>query len=108
MTKKHIVMSKDVLISSGLHTLYIPNYNELFDLKVFVSVQKDLRYALKINRDIIKRGKSLKSVLDSLKKRENDTLNYIVTQEKNADLIINLSTTQKVILLDFFYFSYYF
>ena len=96
MTKQYSVTSNDVLISSGLHTLYIPNYNELFDLKVFVSIQRDLRYALKINRDIKKRGKSLKSVLDSLVKRENDSLNYIVTQEKNADLVIELSSTQKI------------
>lgn len=96
MTKKYSVNSKDVIISSGLHTLFVPSFNELFDVKVYVSIEKNLRYALKINRDTKKRGKSINSVLSSLKKREKDAVNYIVTQKKNADLTFEISTTQKI------------
>lgn len=96
MTKKYSVKSKDVIISSGLHTLFVPSFNELFDVKVHVSIEKNLRYALKINRDTKKRGKSFNSVISSLKKREKDGVNYIVSQKKNADLTFEISTTQKI------------
>lgn len=96
MTKEFIAEQREIVISSGLHTLYIPNADELFDLKIYLKVEKSLRYALKIKRDVTERGRSIENVLNSLIQRERDAVNYIDVQQKKADLIIELKTTQKI------------
>ena len=81
MTRSERINSRELLISSGLHTLYIPYSNNLFDLRVFVSMDEKLRTSLKINRDVKERGKSIDKVLKSLKERKIDSNNFIKVQK---------------------------
>ena len=94
MTRSERINSRELLISSGLHTLYIPYSNNLFDLRVFVSMDEKLRTSLKINRDVKERGKSIDKVLKSLKERKIDSNNFIKVQKSNADIIFELSSVQ--------------
>tara|TARA_B110001452_G_scaffold233388_1_gene211184 strand:+ start:78 stop:2147 length:2070 start_codon:yes stop_codon:yes gene_type:complete len=101
MTRLEKIVARELLVSSGLHTLYIPYSENLFDLRVFISMNDNLRKILKVNRDVHKRGKSVETVLNSIIIREKDSLNYINIQEKNADITFNLSTNEKLDLNNF-------
>ena len=57
MTRSERINSRELLISSGLHTLYIPYSNNLFDLRVFVSMDEKLRTSLKLI-EMLKKGES--------------------------------------------------
>lgn len=96
MTRLKKTLARELIVSSGLHTLYIPYSENLFDLRVFVSMDDNLRKILKVNRDVRDRGKSIETVLNTISLREKDSVNYIKIQEKNADIVFNLSTNEKL------------
>lgn len=96
MTKEHWMKQKEIIITSGLHSLMLPNEEELFDTKIYVEIEKNLRYALKIKRDTNQRGKSIDDVLESLLKRENDSVLYIEKQRNKAHLNFRLETYQDI------------
>lgn len=96
MTRLEQIGSKEILFSSGLHTLFIPYSEELFDLRVYISIEENLRAFLKIKRDVEDRGKTVSEVTDSLKQRANDSMNFIQGQKDDADLSFHLYTTQKL------------
>lgn len=52
-----------VIIFEGIHTLSIPDADELIDLRVYVDTPDDLRLARRIRRDVLERKRSVKSVL---------------------------------------------
>ena len=82
-------LSRDVLISQGLHALY-PTLSEKSDLRVFLSMDDELRVKLKLNRDQVSRSQSYESVLESIKKREGDYLTYIAPQKAISDIHFHL------------------
>lgn len=87
-TTEKLLIPTGKLIVSGLHTLMFPN---LFDLKIYLDTDKDLKKHWKVNRDVKERGYKLNQVLDKIKKREGDFLKYIAPQKNSADLIIRFS-----------------
>jgi len=82
-------LSRDFLISQGLHALYA-NLSEHSDLRVFLSMDDDLRIHLKLNRDHTSRGQNHQSILSNIKKRESDYLSFIVPQKLNSDIQFHL------------------
>lgn len=76
---------RDLLISQGLHGLY-SRLIEKSDLNIFLSMSDDLRIKLKLDRDSNTRGHTHESVLESIKKRENDYLEYVAPQLDNSDV----------------------
>lgn len=89
--KKEIISAKNILMC-GLHTLYDDNTNKMFNLKIFVDTDKNLKYFWKIKRDILKRGYTIDQVLDNIKKRESDNVQFIEPQKKKSDIIIKFFT----------------
>jgi uridine kinase len=59
----------DAVLVSGLHTLYQPALFNLFDLKVYLEVDEELRRAWKVARDTKKRGHSPDTVIRSIERR---------------------------------------
>ena len=55
---------KDIIIVEGLFVFERPDLRQLFDLKIFVSVENDVRLIRRIRRDVDERGRSLESVLN--------------------------------------------
>lgn len=52
-----------VVVVDGILTLYEPDLRSLFDLKVFVDVDADLRFIRRMQRDISERGRTAESVV---------------------------------------------
>jgi len=87
-TAERLIPPGDFLIVNGLHALTIPEAAK-YDLKIFLRMDESLRVALKLERDILKRGHSSESqVKSAIKKRYPDSKKFIDTQVDYADLVI--------------------
>lgn len=87
-TNPSILKSKKIIIFEGLHPFYLKRNRELYDLKVFIEPEENLRLHWKILRDIDKRGYTKEKVLDQLKERELDSIQHIKPQAKYCDILI--------------------
>jgi uridine kinase len=83
----------DLVISQGLHALY-PSFDALSDLKIYISMDEELRVSNKISRDVAQRGKTPDQVVDSIISRAEDSSSFIKPQRDNADLLIDISGEQ--------------
>ena len=78
-----------VVITEGLLVLADPALCALFDLRIFVDADADVRLIRRIRRDIAERGRTADSVMEqylATVKPMHDR--YIEPSKKNADLII--------------------
>ena len=82
--------SNDIIISSGLHALYLPALRQCCHLKIYLDTSEELRQWFKIQRDVHKRGHTEEKVISSLKKRHGDSQKFIRPQIRHADLIFSL------------------
>lgn len=86
--------SNDIVIASGLHTLYLPTLRACANLRIYLDIHESLRRHLKIQRDVHQRGHPLEAVLDSFTKREADAKRFIRPQAQFADLRLSLQPVQ--------------
>lgn len=90
MTRPFKVKSNDLIIASGLHTLYMPILRDCYDLSVYLDIDERLRRHFKIQRDIHRRGHTVEKVISAFERRESDAEKFIRPQARNADLIMSL------------------
>lgn len=83
----------DLVISQGLHALY-PNFDDLSDLRIYISMDEELRVSNKISRDVAQRGKTPDQVMESIISRAGDSNSFIQPQRENADLFIDISSSE--------------
>ena len=94
-TEKQLINPSDNLIVCGLHSLYGDN-DSVYNLKIYMDTDNNLKKKWKINRDVKERGYSIEKVLDSIKKREKDFNDFILPQKENADVIVKFYTTEEI------------
>ena len=82
--------SNDIIISSGLHALYLASLRKCYHLKIFLDTDEELRTWFKTQRDVHKRDQTKENVLSSLEKRKPDYQKFIHPQIQYADLIFSL------------------
>ncbi len=87
-TQEIDIRPKPIVIFEGLHTFYLKPARAMIDLKIFMKPDENLLLQRKIERDMSKRGYTLKKILDSLALRKNDSEKYIKTQEAAADIVV--------------------
>lgn len=87
-TSKEKIYPKPLTIYQGLHSYFLPSKAELFDLKIYLEPDDQLRKEWKLKRDVEERGHSPNKVLDQIASREPDFLKYIKPQARVADLIL--------------------
>lgn len=58
------VEPRDIILVEGILVLLDPELRQLFDLKVFVDTDADVRILRRISRDMQERGRSLNSVVE--------------------------------------------
>lgn len=95
-TLPHTINSNKVIIFEGLHPFYLDNMRNIYDLKIFISPDENLRLHWKICRDTKKRGYSKEKILNQIKQREDDSQKYIQFQEKYADIVISLCPKEEI------------
>jgi uridine kinase len=90
------VKSNDFIIASGLHALYLEALRDKYNLKIFLDMDEDLRKYFKLRRDVSKRGHAKEAVIESIKKRQNDSDKFIKSQAIYADLIFSLKNSSYI------------
>jgi uridine kinase len=95
-TEKQLINPSNNLIVCGLHSLYDKNSSFVYDLKIFMDTDEQLKKKWKIKRDKEERGHSVEKILNSIKKRESDFKTYILPQKENADIVIRFFTDEEV------------
>jgi phosphoribulokinase len=83
------VAPKPVVLIHGLHGLYTPELERLWDVSVFLDPDPELRIAWKIKRDMSKRGYRREEVLKQLEDRRHDSDAYVMPQREKADIVIS-------------------
>ena len=87
-TEPSKVYPNKITVFEGLHPFYISAKRDLFDLKIFVEPEENLRLHWKISRDVNKRSYTKEKVLHQLKLREEDSNKYIRSQAPFSDVKI--------------------
>ena len=82
-----------VIIVNGLHANMIPG-SELSDLKIFLSMEDDLRIQLKLERDLTQRGHNDENVIKkSIESRLPHYIKYVLPQAETSDVHFHLKRT---------------
>ncbi|MCL6274287.1 hypothetical protein M3P19_09715 [Muricauda sp. 2012CJ35-5] len=95
-TDQRKVYSNKILVFEGLHPFYISAKRDLFDLKVFVEPEEDLRLHWKISRDVLKRDYTKEKVIKQLQLREADSNKYIRSQASFSDIKVTFYTLNEI------------
>lgn len=83
------VEPREFVIFEGLLGFTSRTLRDLYDVKVYLEPDEDLRVRWKVARDTGKRGYSEEQVLKSLKKREGDSPAHIWPQRTFADMVVS-------------------
>ena len=79
---------REFIIFEGLLGFTTRALRDLFDVKLYLEPDEDLRIRWKVDRDTGKRGYTREQVISSLKKRESDSPEFIQPQRTFADIVV--------------------
>lgn len=98
-TESRQLEPRPVLIVEGIMALAVPRVRELFDIKIFVDTDADLRVFRRIRRDIEQRGRSFNSVrtqyYESVRPMHTE---FVEPSKRWADLIVPEGGSNRVAL----------
>ncbi|WP_435184715.1 uridine kinase [Halobellus sp. EA9] len=79
----------DVIVLEGIFALYDEDLNDMFDLRLYVETDADVRILRRIKRDVIERGRDLEGVIEQyLATVKPMHEQFVEPTKKHADLII--------------------
>jgi uridine kinase len=89
-TEKTILISpRNVIIVEGILIFAEPELRPLFDIKIFVDTDSDIRFIRRLQRDIRERGRTTDSVIQQyLKTVRPMHLEFVEPSKRYADVII--------------------
>lgn len=83
------VLPQPVILVEGILIFAEPELRRLFDVKIFVDTDSDLRFIRRLQRDIVERGRSPESVIEQyLKTVRPMHLEFVEISKRYADVII--------------------
>jgi uridine kinase len=88
-SETHPVGPAKVVILEGIFTLWDEQLRDLFDVKVYLNVEADIRFIRRLHRDVRERGRTH----DEIIRRYYDTVRpmhqlYLEPTRKYADLVV--------------------
>ncbi len=90
---------RPVLVVEGIMALAVPCIRELFDIKIFVDTDADLRVFRRIRRDIEQRGRSFNSVREQYYNTVRPMhMEFVEPSKRFADLIVPEGGSNRVAL----------
>jgi uridine kinase len=84
------------VVYQGLHSLSMETMRNLYDLKVFLDPNEELRRRWKIQRDTRERGHNAEDVLKALEEREPDRAKFIIPQRAYADILVHWMPREEI------------
>ena len=83
------VESRPVILVEGILIFYEPVLRSLFDVKIFVDTDADIRFIRRLQRDIVERGRTTESVINQyLSTVRPMHLEFVEPSKRYADVII--------------------
>ena len=83
------VEPRDVILVDGILLFADLQLREMFDLKIFVDTEADVRFIRRLRRDLEERGRSLESVIDQyLKTVRPMHFEFVEPTKRYADVIL--------------------
>jgi uridine kinase len=87
--KKQLLEPRDLIVVEGILALHNPALRSLYDLKVFVDTDADVRVLRRLTRDMMERSRSMESVIDQyLSTVKPMHEQYVEPSKRYADVII--------------------
>ena len=80
--------ASEVVIVQGLHPFLVPGIRGLFDLRVWLDPEEELKHRWKLQRDVARRGYTEDQVRKEIEARRGDQEAYIAPQARYADLLV--------------------
>jgi len=85
---KHIE-SRPIILVEGILIFYERELRELFDVKLYVDADSDIRFIRRLKRDISERGRSVESVINQYQSTVRPMyLEFVESSKRYADIII--------------------
>ncbi len=82
-----------VVLVEGIYTLWDAEIRNLFDLKIFLEVDADIRFIRRLHRDVRERGRTLDSIIrqyyDTVRPMHHE---YLEPTRQYADIIVGEET----------------
>merc|ERR1719424_2457958 len=85
-----------IVIVEGLHPMADPRVRDLLDFSLYLDITDDVKFAWKIQRDMVERGHSLESIQQSIEARKPDFDAFVAPQRGDADVVIQVLPTDLV------------
>jgi uridine kinase len=83
------ILPAPIIVVEGILALYEPRLRDLFNLKVFVDADPDVRFIRRLQRDVRERGRSPESVIHQYMETVRPShLQFIEPSKRYADVII--------------------
>lgn len=82
------VEPKPIVIIGGLFPFFTQELRDVFDLKVYLDPDEELKRTWKIQRDAGRRGYTIEQVMKEIEARQEDIRKHIEPQKEYADIII--------------------
>ncbi|MFC2065129.1 uridine kinase [Chloroflexota bacterium] len=87
--KTFTVQSRQVILVEGILIFAEPSLRNLFNIKIFVDTDPDIRFIRRLQRDIAERGRSLESVIQQYTTTVRPMhLEFVEQSKRFADIII--------------------
>ncbi|MDP1546949.1 MAG: uridine kinase [Anaerolineales bacterium] len=84
-----IVHPQNVILVEGILIFVDPNLRKMFDVKIFVDTDSDIRFIRRLSRDITERGRSTESVIHQYQTTVRPMhLEFVEPSKRYADVII--------------------
>ncbi len=88
-TTTHHIEPQPVILVEGILILAEPELRELFDVKIFVDTDPDIRFIRRLERDIAERGRTSSSVIQQYMSTVRPMhLEFVEPSKRYADVII--------------------
>ncbi|CAM9517006.1 unnamed protein product [Chrysoparadoxa australica] len=85
-----------IVIVEGLHPFVDKRVADLLDFKIYLDISDEIKFAWKIQRDMMERGHSLESIKASIEARKPDFDAFIAPQRAESDVVLQVLPTQLI------------
>ena len=90
-----LIEPNKVFVVEGLHPIYDDSVRKVLDLRIYIDIVDDVKFAWKVQRDVSERGWTEEQVRADIQKRLPDFAAYVDPQKANADVILRYEPSDK-------------
>jgi phosphoribulokinase len=90
-----LIQPNDLMIFEGLHPIYDETARSSLDLKLYIDIVNDVKFAWKVQRDVAERGWTEDQVKADIEKRLPDFSAFVDPQKANADVVLRYEPSDK-------------